>query len=177
MGVRSRTDESERQNPAFARAEGAGRSYYLNVIAPSEGINPAAVDPGGVRRPTEYTDPTSYRGRLGTVVPDVGWAERRNAAGQVDLISIPEITLVADMNVEGRMASHAMRKVGQFRGYLSAVKLRMQELRAQGQAVKNVEVRMHYMSDQPPSPATINAFEAQIRDAGVSNLTVYWARL
>ncbi len=111
------------------------------------------------------------------MIPEAGWGERVNPSGQVDLISLPEATMTADMRVEGRMAGHALRKFGQFQGYLSAIKLRIAELRSQGKAAASVTVHIHYLSDREPSDETVKHFERIIKAEKLPGLTVYWHRL
>src|SRR5262245_6228767 len=78
--------------------EQAGRQHFLDEIAPTEGLPAGSVAPKGQPVRTPWSDPnsrrTSGRAGLGDTVPDVGWGERQNAAGQLDLISIPEVSMV-----------------------------------------------------------------------------------
>jgi glutathionylspermidine synthase len=93
------------------------------------------------------------------------------------MISIPEATIAGDLRAESQWASHSLRKQKQFRGYPSAAKVRIAELTRAGQAVSQVEVQVHYMSDTVPSEATIKIMEDQLRQAGPPNVTIFWHKL
>ncbi len=165
---------------AWEIMEEAGREHYHGHIAPTEGLPPGSVSNQGVTAATAWTDPKGgRRGRnpLGSVQPDAGWGERRNAAGAVDLISVPDATMMVDWRLEGRLFSDAAHKSGQFEGYLSAVKLRISQLAANGQAVSNIQVHLHYISDSSPSSATVSFMERALHRAGLPNVTIYWHRL
>jgi hypothetical protein len=157
--------------------ESAGRTHYLDYIAPTENLPPGSVSPRGQPMPTEWKDPTKGPRGLGSTIPDVGWGERRTPGGQLDLISIPEVTMVGHMSAEGRLGEYGRHKLGQFAKYLSAARRRITELRGQGQAVSNVEVHIHYISDSAPSPETINKLEGLLKEGNLPNVTVYWGRI
>jgi hypothetical protein len=131
--------------------------------------------PKGQPVPTEWKDPKKGERGLGSTIPDVGWGERRTKSGQLDLISIPEVSMVGDWRIEGRLAKYALHKRGQFAKYLSAARVRIDELK--GMAVSSVAVHIHYISDAAPSEATIKALEKELKDANLPNVTVYWRRI
>jgi hypothetical protein len=166
---------------AWEVLEEAGRKHYMKHIAPTEGIDPVSISPKGKPVRTEWgvTNPRS-RGRFtpeGWTVPDVGWAERWPPGGQLDLISIPEVSMVADWEVEGPLAGYALHKKGQFEKYLSAARVRINELAAKGQVASDVQVHIHYISDSAPSNATLDYMERVIRTRSLPNVTIFWGRV
>jgi hypothetical protein len=82
--------------------------------------------------------------------------------------------MAGDLSVQGPWAAHALRKQQQFRGYLSAAKLRIAN---EKNAASHVEVHVHYISDSEPSKATIDIMEKHVRDAGLPNVTIFWHKL
>ena len=85
--------------------------------------------------------------------------------------------MVADWGVEGRLAPYALHKIGQLAKYLSAAKLRIRDLAAQGQAVAAVQIHIHYISDSAPTDRTKDAMEREIKKANLADVTIFWGRI
>jgi hypothetical protein len=107
------------------------------------------------------------------VIPDI-LGQGRDPEGKVSTLSIGEMTLQANLEVEGMYATERMRKIGQLSGYLSALRRLAATLQASGQGAASICLKLHYYSPSPPSDATRRHFEEQIREHGVPGLVVVW---
>jgi hypothetical protein len=161
---------------AWQELETAGKVHYATNIASAEGIPPQSVTTGSTAEmTTAYHIPGEGRKPASGVVRPEGLGMRTDpTTGLVDLISIAEVTLQADWRAEGKYAKEHMRKQGQFAGYISAIQRRIAELRKQGKAATKVEIHVHYISDSPPDPATLELMTIELRKAGVPGVEVLW---
>jgi hypothetical protein len=163
------------ETKAWEDLQAAGKAQFATHIAPTENIPRTAITEP--RMPTEWHQarrgPTA---ESGFVAPEALGVKRDPATGAVQAISLLEVTLQADWTIEGKLAKEHARKVGQFRGYLSALKLEADRLRQPGQSAQ-IELHIHYISDQPPSEATTAHMARQLAESGVPGVKVFWHRV
>jgi hypothetical protein len=162
--------------PEWLPFEEGARAQYAAQIAPGEGIART-----GITRPrqmqTEWYIPAGGGARAsGYVVPE-GLGQAAGVRGRVSTVSLLEATLQADMTATGVYASSRLRKRGQIAGYISALKLRVADLRRQGVAAKSIEVHIHYLSPELPSATTQQEFKTHLAQGGLDRVTVFWHKI
>lgn len=133
--------------------------------------------PQGLAMATERNLPTEWfipggtgagRSATGFVRPEA--LARGERGGQLTQIAMAEATLVADIRAQGKNAKGAMRKHGQFAGYLSAIRRES----IQRGVLGKVEVHIHYYSDREPPEEAKSLLKSDMTAAGLPNVTVFW---
>jgi hypothetical protein len=170
--------------------EGGAVGHYRKEIASAEGLSRVEVDEHELRFPNAWSaswkrrvskDPTwpfvsSDRAKEGETVPDAAGV-RLTADRKVDLISLFEASMVADMSLGGRFTDHAGRKRGQLLKYVDGLRLARDRMRAAGTLAPNVEFHLHYLSTGMPDPVAVRQIEDAIKSTGLPRLTFYWHKV
>jgi hypothetical protein len=147
--------------------ETPAQAQFARTIARPQGLTMATER----NLPTEWFIPGGTgagRSATGFVRPEA--LARGEQGGQLSQIAMAEATQVADIRAQGKNAKGAMRKHGQFAGYLSALKRESIERGVFGK----IEVHIHYYSDREPPEEAKALLKSDMTAAGLPNVTVFW---
>ncbi|PWT87672.1 MAG: hypothetical protein C5B56_10010, partial [Proteobacteria bacterium] len=158
------------EKPAWEHFEEAAKHQYGTVTAPGEKIPRGRIT--APRLESEWL--TGEGRRKGGFFKPERLGTRVNQQDKVEMISLMEATLQADMAAEGKFSSGGGRKRGQLKGYLNGLKLELQKLRENKQRARRVEIHIHYFSPEAPDKLTKAEIEQELAEAGIPNLTLFW---
>ncbi len=147
--------------------ETPAQAQFARTIARPQGLTMATER----NLPTEWFIPGGAgagRTASGFVRPEA--LARGEQGGQLSQIAMAEATQIADIRAQGKNAKGAMRKHGQFAGYLSAIKRESIERGVFGK----IEVHIHYYSDREPPDEAKALLKSDMVAAGLPNVTVFW---
>jgi hypothetical protein len=171
----ARRGQPKEARPAWLDFELASKHQFGGMIQPAERLTKVTGEP---RMRPEWFIPGSKKEGLaesGFLKPERLGA-RFDEKGRLRTLSLMEATANTGIFAEGNFGKGGGRKRIQFRGYLSALKIDLDRLRAEGKVAKKLEVRIHYFNPEPPEEGMQKEMLDVIREIGLP-VTVFWRRM
>jgi hypothetical protein len=167
--------------PGWWAFEAGMKSQFGTVVAPMEGIKPEDVAFDSASKWLKLGTPASKLSKHGKPLDFFTRPEALGTGyddeGKVNRLTLGEATLQADMTATGVYCKDGGRKLAQFRSYLEGLKLRRDQLMSQGLAAKTIHISVHYFSDREPGEGTVAQFEKDLKESGLTDVTVTWHRI